>query len=165
MVNLAAVEGKDLVVECARLPGTVAGTVELLAETALVLAEIDDVAERASVQWHTENNLAGTSNVCLKVVDGLLGIEWREFLCNAVPAVGGLGVGGAGVHIALVTGEVGEAATLVVEGHQVPVVDVLVHLLNAQDVVARGSSGRGNTQIKMVAMGVCGRILVIGLDY
>jgi hypothetical protein len=62
-----------------------------------------------------------------------------------------------------VASEVGETWTLVIERHQVPVVDVGIHLFDRQDRVALWASWRGDTKIEMVALCVGCSVLIVGL--
>lgn len=87
-VDLAAVLGKALVVEDTGLEAAFTGAVELLTHATTILAEIDDVGERATVKRETEMDLAGRSDVGLVEVDGLLGVERHEPVFFDDPAIG-----------------------------------------------------------------------------
>jgi hypothetical protein len=163
-VHLGAVPGEVLVIIGAKREGAAAGAVELLAQAAAGLAEVDDIGEGLAVEGHAELDLGRRGNVGLVVVDSLLGIEGCVSLLLRVPAVGGLGVRLAGVHVAEVASEVGEGGALVVKGHQVPVVDVGVHFPDAQDVVALRPGWCRYGEVEVVPLGVDLGVVIKGLE-
>lgn len=63
------------------------------------------------------------------------------------------------------TSEVREAAALVVEGHQIPVVDVTVHLLDRQSGEMLWASRGRDAEVEVVVVGVLRGVVVVFLRH
>lgn len=110
-----------LVVPVAVFPGTAAAAVEGFSDPGCV-------GERASVQRHAKHDLVGWDAIRDVVFDARVGVEGRR-----------VGVVLALVEVGLVAGIIGETGPGVVEGHQVPEVEVLVHVFPVVVVVVFGA--------------------------
>jgi hypothetical protein len=62
-----------------------------------------------------------------------------------------------------VAGKVRETSALVIKSHQVPVVDVRIHLLDRKDFISFRPGWRRNAKVEMVTMCIHCCILIVGL--